>query len=192
MSRPARQSLARSFAATATAPDRAAGLQGLLPARPAAPEGPAASRDLSVVPDQSEPARLTESVAPAPVRTSPGSAADVVRSVAVYLPVDLLERLRTTTRSRQMTYAELLVEAAAAHLEGLSQSFQTPRPATRPSGMPARPNQGTRQPGVQVQLRLDGHQVAWLDDQAARLGASSRTALVVALLRPHLGSDGHG
>lgn len=114
-----------------------------------------------------------------------GSAADVVRSVAVYLPMEVLERLRMTARSREMTYAELLVEAAGAHLDDVAGSFAVP--AQVGTGMPARAGRRTPQPGVQVQLRLDGHQVAWLDQQAERLGAPSRTALVVALLRRHLG-----
>jgi len=87
--------------------------------------------------------------------------------VAVYLPMGLLDRFRRTARSREMTYSELLVEAAAA-----------------------RTGRRTVEPGVQVQVRLDGHQVAWLDEQVARLGAPSRTSLVVALLSAHLGTAG--
>ena len=108
-----------------------------------------------------------------------------VRNVAVYLPVGLLERLRATRRSREVTYAELLVEAAAAHLDGVQSRF---RPASNPAvvGMPSRGSKRLSEPGVQVQLRLDGHQLRWLDEQAARLGAPSRTALVAALLETHL------
>lgn len=109
-----------------------------------------------------------------------------VRNVAVYLPVAMLESFRKTSRSREMTYADLLVEAAAAHLEDLQTRFRSV-PKEVGSGMPVRPTRGQPQPGVQVQLRLDGHQVAWLDEQAHRLGAPSRSALVVALLQAHLG-----
>jgi len=51
-------------------------------------------------------------------RSTSGPAEDLprVRNVAVYLPVELLERFRRTARSREMTYADLLVEAAPAHL----------------------------------------------------------------------------
>ena len=112
-----------------------------------------------------------------------------VRNVAVYLPVAVLEAFRKTSRSREMTYADLLVEAATAHLEGLQTRFRSVATAVG-SGMPGRPGRGQPQPGVQVQLRLDGHQVAWLDEQAHRLGAPSRSALVSALLQSHLGVRG--
>ena len=112
-----------------------------------------------------------------------------VRNVAVYLPVAVLEAFRKTSRSREMTYADLLVEAATAHLEDLQTHFRSV-PKEVGSGMPGRPGRGQPQPGVQVQLRLDGHQVSWLDEQAHRLGAPSRSALVLALLRAHLGVRG--
>ncbi len=108
-----------------------------------------------------------------------------VRNVAVYLPVSLLERLKATRRSREVTYAELLVEAAAAHLDGVQSRFG-PVSAPVAVGMPSRKRKRLPEPGVQVQLRLDGHQLRWLDEQAARLGAPSRTALVAALLETHL------
>lgn len=114
---------------------------------------------------------------------------DRVRNVAVYLPVDLLDRLRRTRQSRELTYADLLVEAAAAHLDGLEAVFAGAGPSPGTSGMPtrSRPRRRVAEPGVQVQVRLDGHQLVWLDDQVQRLRAPSRTALVVALLQAHVG-----
>jgi hypothetical protein len=109
-----------------------------------------------------------------------------VRNVAVYLPVDLLERLKRTRRSRELTYADLLVEAAAAHLDDLEAVFHTQPPQPSPSGMPVRSRRRAPEPSVQVQLRLDGYQLAWLEEQARRLGAPSRSALVVGLLQAHL------
>lgn len=111
---------------------------------------------------------------------------DRVRNVAVYLPLNLLDRLKRTRRSRELTYSDLLVEAAAAHLSDVALTFRAAI-ARVDGGMPSRP-QGRRlpEPGVQVQIRLDGHQLQWLDAQASRLGAPSRTALVVALFQAHL------
>ena len=68
-----------------------------------------------------EPAVAADGEAPvrqSHARSTSGPAEDLprVRNVAVYLPVELLERFRRTARSREMTYADLLVEAAAAHL----------------------------------------------------------------------------
>ena len=126
--------------------------------------------------------------APIHLERSEGSESDLdrVRNVAVYLPMDLLDRLKRTRRSRELTYSDLLAEAAAAHLSDVASTFRTPSGRVG-DGMPSRPR-GRRlpEPGVQVQIRLDGHQLQWLDAQASRLGAPSRTALVVALLQAHL------
>ncbi len=201
--RPARRSLAESFRPAATTPDRAANLEGLLPPRATEHEPPIAAPPesaLVIVRDQS-PARAQRrgvSVDGPAVNSGPGArerrvpdpAADTVRNVAVYLPLPLLERLRQTSRSRELTYADLLVEAAAAHLKDLTTAtfvIATSPPAG--SGMPARARRRRPDPGVQVQIRLDRRQVTWLDEQAERLGAPSRTALVVSLLRAHLGAS---
>lgn len=202
--RPARKSLAAAFAAGPPM-DRSRGLGDLLPRRSGNTDettavAPPSRADFRAVSGEQragevdaaggEQAAAEQAAQDLPVPASHGvsSAADVVRSVAVYLPVEILERLRMTARSREMTYADLLVEAAATHLDEVAGSFVVP--VRTGTGMPARVGRRTPQPGVQVQLRLDGYQVAWLDEQAVRLGAPSRTALVVALLRQHLGDHG--
>lgn len=114
-----------------------------------------------------------------------GLGLDRVRNVAVYLPVNLLDRLKQTRRSRELTYADLLVEAAAAHVDSLESAFRAAAPRVV-SGMPSRALRRLPEPGVQVQLRLDGRQLKWLDEQTIRLGAPSRTALVMALFNAHL------
>jgi hypothetical protein len=151
---------------------------------------------LAAVPDDVEDAGVEGATQPeaspairAPARQSaPESTEDLarVRNVAVYLPVDLLERLKRTRRSRELTYADLLVEAAAAHLDELEAVFRTQPPQPSRSGMPVRSRRRAPEPSVQVQLRLDGYQLAWLEEQAGRLGAPSRSALVVGLLQAHL------
>ncbi len=204
MSKPAaRRSLAGSFriGATEAPPTRASALVGLLPPRPVKErehdraESRQEQRELPPEPSTLRPvAPPTDEVPTSPQqeeqRSADGDGAglpdEAVRGVAVYLPVELLERLRRTARSRDLTYSDLLVEAADAHLEEARASFANPT-VRKMSGMPARQSRRTREPGVQVQLRLDGHQVRWLEEQVAALAAPSRTALVVALLRAHLG-----
>lgn len=199
--RRARTSLAGAFQPEA-APMRAQALQRLLPPRRAAEE-PAPTGAASDIDTGSGDRPARDGDRPAPSTSdessrrgvvadrSSGTAADVVRSVAVYLPMEVLERLRATAHSRQLTYADLLVEAAATHLSDVTPSFRRRPRIVDNGGMPGRPSRRVVDPAVQVQLRLDGHQVAWLDTQATELGAASRTALVVALLRRHLGlSDG--
>jgi Ohr subfamily peroxiredoxin len=98
----------------------------------------------------------------------------------------LLVQRTALSLSRDMTYAEVLVEAASAHLADLPPPFEAAPPAS--VGMPTRAARRLPEPGVQVQLWLDGHQLRWLDDQVTRLQAPSYTALVLALLRAHLGA----
>jgi hypothetical protein len=149
---------------------RAAALAGLLPER-----GQHASR----VPPTPVPPPVLERPAArgsGDVIDEPSEERDTgdlgrVRNVAVYLPLDLLERLRTTARSREMTYAELLTEAASAHLATVASSFAPAPPPQLDGGMPTRARRRSVEPGVQRQMRLDGHQIAWLDQQ----GPSPRT-----------------
>lgn len=208
--RPRRQSLADAFTPAATGPrDRAATLEGLLPPRRPAAAGQAPARLMSVSPDDveslaaggqgrrdddaSSPARAADPVPDAAPEPAEALEAPLdlerVRNVAVYLPVDLLDRLKRTRLSRELTYADLLVEAAAAHLDGLDALFAGTGPSPGASGMPtrSRPRRRIAKPGVQVQIRLDGHQLLWLDEQVQRLRAPSRTAVVVALLQAHVG-----
>lgn len=186
--RPARRSLADAFSASAAPRDRAAGLSGLLPPRStavaSAPARPALMS--SDARGELEGSAETEEAASLPAgERAAGPSLGQVRNVAVYLPVDLLDRLKRTRRSRELTYSDLLVEAAAAHLDGLEAVFRTAAPQVV-SGMPSRVRRRLVEPGVQVQLRLDGHQLGWLDEQVTRLSAPSRTALVVALFQAHL------
>jgi hypothetical protein len=198
--RPSRRSLAGAFRpAAAPAEDRAVALVGLLPPRDPARVQPAPRQDEAQargvdadVRDGGPPAEAVRTSERVGSGSAPGGGdastrAGKVRNVAVYLPVELLRRLRETARSRELTYADLLVEAASAHLADVAPQLAPPPPPSRDGGMPSRVPRRSPAPGVQVQFRLDGHQVAWLDEQAARLGAPSRTALVSALLRAHLG-----
>jgi len=192
MSGAPRRSLASAFQGKPNNPSRSEALQGLLPPRPSQDSADSSPVTLSVVAgdiaaSQDDPEPGDASRQGTPQHAGPAaSAADVVRGVAVYLPLEILERLRRTARSREMTYAELLVEAAAAHLTEIAAVFDEGAAVSAGSGMPSRASKRHSQPGVQVQLRLDGHQVAWLDAQADQLGAPSRSSLVVALFREHL------
>jgi hypothetical protein len=201
--RPPRRSLAGAFRPTSgPGEDRAVALVGLLPPRePTRPQPPlgqdepqeggsnANIRSAGSLADQERPsAEQVDGGAKPQSGGGAGTPADKVRNVAIYLPLELLRKLRETARSRELTYADLLVEAASAHLDSVASRLTPPSPTTPPGGgMPSRATRRAPAPGVQVQFRLDGHQVAWLDEQAASLGAPSRTALVSALLRAHLG-----
>jgi hypothetical protein len=158
-----------------------------------APSGSHATRLLDALPPRTrehpgepEPPAEPQIPATAPADVArPSSADDVVRGVAVYLPPSLLDRLRRHARAEDLTYADVLVRAAANHIDTIAARFARP-PAPTTGGMPARNRPPKPTPGVQTQLRLDGHQIAWLETAARRAGAPSRTALVVALLQEEL------
>lgn len=199
-SRPVRRSLAESFRPAPPQLDRGAALAGLLPPKPPVEAfGLPPVEPLTIVreptPDETRGrGTLDEPLFGSQTRLRPQApiGLDNVRNVAVYLPAELLERFRRTCRSREMTYADLLVEAAAAHMDEL-RCCHPPASVASDAGMPVRKTRGQPHPGVQVQIRLDGRQVRWLDEQGARLKTPSRTALVVALLRAHLGeTDARG
>lgn len=174
-----RRSLATAFA-PAPPEGRSARLMEALPPRPQIdpldasepPAPPAAPPRSPLSPPDTYPDHLT-------------TADDVVRSVAVYLPPPLLARLRHVARAEELTYADVLVRAAGNHLDTIATRFSPPPLPANP-GMPARNRPCRPTPGIQTQLRLDGHQIAWLDAAAQRVRAPSRTALVAALLDAEL------
>ena len=166
-----RRSLAADFA-PATTDSRSARLVGALP-----PRLPTEPPDCPVPPAAAIQETLPAAASPA----NQGSPDDVVRSVAVYLPPPLLARLREVARAEDLTYADVLCRAASNHIDTIASRFS--RPAAPTTGMPTRIRAARpASPGVQTQLRLDGHQITWLDEAARQVGAPSRTALVVALL----------
>lgn len=104
----------------------------------------------------------------------------VVSNTAVYLPVPVLSRLKEARAKRKLTYTDLLIDAFD-ELED-EQILVALGAKPRTGGMPRRHRAPARgQGGVQVQLRLDQEQRAWLDDRVEQYGAPSRSALVAAV-----------
>lgn len=104
----------------------------------------------------------------------------VVSNTAVYLPVPVLSRLKEARAKRKLTYTDLLIDAFD-ELED-EQILVALGVKPRTGGMPRRHRAPARgQGGVQVQLRLDQEQRAWLDDRVEQYGAPSRSALVAAV-----------
>ena len=57
------------------------------------------------------------------------------------------------------------------------------------SGMPRRAPRKRGEAGIQIQLRLDGVQVAWLDEKVAEFDAPSRSALVSTVFKLHIQAE---
>lgn len=178
--------------------DRAAGLGDLVPVRtPRAPlesaalsasAGEAASVEAPrVTPKPAVIAETRAAVAKPPKARSEASGG-AVANVAAYLPPETLTGVRAEIRRRDLTYAELLAVAFDSIDVAELKVALAPVPVANGKMMPARQRRSRGQAGIQIQLRLDGHQTLWLDEQAERFGAPSRSALVAAVYKQFLDS----
>jgi hypothetical protein len=180
--------------------DRAAGLTGLLPAprpqrtaAPAAPTEPfddtAPAGDAPTAAPTNRPAAVGSRQRPAAVKQRVSEQAHIVNNVAVYLEPDLLDLTRQQRRLTEVSYDQLVGDAfAAVSDEDLARVFRPEPGMTGTSGMPTRQRRVRGTAGIQIQLRLDTNQRAWLDQKQHDVGAPSRSALVAAVLRLHLTS----
>lgn len=192
MSNIERPSLADAFKGGGV-PDRSAGLSDLLaPPRPtvavAIPVAQTAPTPTPTAPiaDAPEPRRRTS---PAPGKVSSLAETVDVGNVGVYIEPEVLEVLRRARRigvapgDAEKTYDELLVEALAkVSINDLRAHFTPNDPATT-SLLPRRRRRLRGTAGIQVQLRLDPHQLAVIDSLKTQAGAPSRSAFVAASYR---------
>lgn len=112
-----------------------------------------------------------------------------LRNVGVYLPPSLLAAVKDAVHQARTTYAELLIDAFEVLDEGeISSEFAVETVMTT-SGMPRRTSRKRGEAGIQIQLRLDGLQVAWLDEKVVELDAPSRSALVSAVFRLYVAAQ---
>ena len=109
-----------------------------------------------------------------------------LRNVGVYLAPDLLLTVKEAIHAERTTYADLLLDAfEAISAETIAREFRAESiPST--SGMPRRAPRRRGEAGIQIQVRLDGHQVSWLDEKVSEFNAPSRSALVSAVYRLYL------
>ena len=109
-----------------------------------------------------------------------------LRNVGVYLAPDLLLTVKEAIHAQRTTYADLLLDAFdSISAEAIAQEFRAESiPST--SGMPRRTPRRRGEAGIQIQVRLDGHQVSWLDEKVSEFNAPSRSALVSAVYRLYL------
>lgn len=109
-----------------------------------------------------------------------------LRNVGVYLPPALLAQVKDAVYQERTTYADLLIDAfEAVDDEQIAKEF-TPETTLTRSGMPRRAPRKRGEAGIQIQLRLDGLQVAWLDEKVTEFGAPSRSALVSVVFKLHI------
>ncbi|MEO5315560.1 hypothetical protein PV772_15830 [Pseudarthrobacter sp. CC12] len=109
-----------------------------------------------------------------------------LRNVGVYLPPALLAQVKDAVYQKRTTYADLLIDAFEAVDDNQITKEFTPETTLTTSGMPRRAPRKRGEAGIQIQLRLDGHQVDWLDEKVAEFDAPSRSALVSTVLKLHI------
>lgn len=142
---------------------------------PAAAQAPKAAPRQPAVKKASAPAvKASETV--------PGA----LRNVGVYLPPALLAEVKDAVYQGRATYADLLIDAFETLTnEQIAGEFASAA-ATTGTGMPRRAPRKRGEAGIQIQLRLDGHQIAWLDGKVTEFDAPSRSALVSAVFKLHI------
>lgn len=129
-----------------------------------------------------QPASKKAANAPKASELVPGA----LRNVGVYLPPALLAQVKDAVYQERTTYADLLIDAfEAVDDKEIAKEF-SPETTLTSSGMPRRAPRKRGEAGIQIQLRLDGLQVAWLDEKVGEFDAPSRSALVSAVFKLHI------
>ncbi|WP_285244215.1 hypothetical protein [Pseudarthrobacter sp. fls2-241-R2A-127] len=125
--------------------------------------------------------------------TSAAKASELVpgalRNVGVYLPPALLAQVKDAVYQQRTTYADLLIDAFEAVDDKQIADEFTPMTTLTNSGMPRRAPRKRGEAGIQIQLRLDGLQVAWLDEKVTEFDAPSRSALVSTVFKLHIQAE---
>lgn len=109
-----------------------------------------------------------------------------LRNVGVYLAPELLATVKEALHTRRTTYADLLLDAFDSVSEASIAKEFRPESTPTSSGMPRRVPRRRGEAGIQIQVRLDGHQTAWLDEKVVEFNAPSRSALVSTVYRLYL------
>jgi hypothetical protein len=188
-----RHSLAEAFKPTSSETSvRGSSLQGLLKPkdgnkkRSLAPIAAAPSEEVPLDTRSQPVKRPSISNQPGAKKSASKTVAGPARNVAVYLPPATLDAVKAKAREEQTTYSDLLVDAFdAVDPEDIARTFNVDAEAAPASVMPRRVRRPRGTAGIQIQLRLDEHQVEWLDAQVSRYQASSRSALVSTVLQLH-------
>jgi hypothetical protein len=159
----------------------------------AAPRETAGERDestpLSVEAPKATPRQQPAAKKPLKATKASDLVPGALRNVGVYLPPALLARVKNAVYQERTTYADLLIDAfEVVNHEQIVKEF-TPETTMSNSGMPRRAPRKRGEAGIQIQLRLDGLQVAWLDEKVKEFDAPSRSALVSSVFKLYIKSE---
>lgn len=171
-------------------PDRTAGLRELGLSQPMPTPTPPARE-----PERPEPMALVESAQPVtqrrpPSRQSSQTSGGGSRSVVVYLPASLQERLRMHSKQQQeRPYTDIVLDAIDETHQRLAQLMAPVRGDRSPGSLfKGRETRRRRhdEPQVQVSLRPSRSDLAVIDRLVREHRAGSRSALVATALDAYL------
>ncbi|WP_251039357.1 hypothetical protein [Arthrobacter sp. ISL-72] len=108
------------------------------------------------------------------------------RNVGVYLAPELLVDVKEAVHRQRITYADLLLDAFDTLDEDVIIREFRSESVPSSSGMPRRVPRRRGSAGIQIQVRLDDEQIAWLDQKVVEFSAPSRSALVATTYKLHL------
>jgi hypothetical protein len=153
-------------------------------------EEPIAAPKPAAAPEPSpSPKSAKRPASPAPADTRPKASNAVPgapRNVGVYLAPQLLADVKEAVHLQRITYADLLIDAFEAVDNALIAREFEPEIVLTSSGMPRRAIRRRGSAGIQIQVRLDDGQIAWLDQKVVEFSAPSRSALVSAVYKLHI------
>lgn len=159
---------------------------------PIASPKPAAAQEPSPSPKTARQQTAKRPVSPAPANTRPKASNAVPgapRNVGVYLAPQLLADVKEAVHLQRITYADLLIDAFEAVDASLIARKFEPETVVTSSGMPRRAVRRRGSAGIQIQVRLDDGQIAWLDQKVVEFSAPSRSALVSAVYKLHVSKE---
>lgn len=109
--------------------------------------------------------------------------------VIVYVPADLLRRLREITVRDATSYGAWFLDRFDEFYDELATIYQPP--AERRSPLPPRRRESRRRVDTptQLQLRITGDELAVIDQRMAELGAPSRSEFVTAVIKLGVQAD---
>lgn len=171
--------------------------QAASPSAPARDTEPAATpADAAAAPVTNSPKGRTKKASTTRAKTAAAPAKangeGAVVSSIVYVPGDVLERLRRTRAASGLTYTQLVLDALdGTHAVLADLVAKATEPAARPAGsLFSGPSSApaTINPKVQITLRPRSSDAAVIDRLAADLG-TSRSLLVSLALQAHLPRD---
>jgi hypothetical protein len=189
LARPSRPVGAPTSSTSAPAAEEAAGEKTPPQLEPSSqdtePEAPLLALTNQAAPRSARPTNRVRAAAPKRIDAEGGTVTTIV-----YLPAEVLQRLRQARLRSGQTYTELVLDALDATHTRLADLLATAdRPQTRPAGSlfagPLRSAPATAQPKAQITLRPRASD-AEIIDTLARDHGTNRSKLVTIALNAHL------